>query len=38
MVIKWFEEIGIELFEELVGFDVNIIVECVVLMLYLSCW
>ena len=37
-VIKRFEEIGIESFEELAGFDANTIAERVASMLHSSCW
>ena len=37
-VIKRFEEIGIESFEKLAGFDTNTIAERVASMLHSNCW
>ena len=37
-VIKRFEEIGIESFEKLAGFDANTIAERVASMLHSNCW
>ena len=37
-VVKRFEEIGIDSFEQLAGFDVNTIAERVASMLQTSCW
>jgi predicted RecB family nuclease len=37
-VIKRFEEVGIESFEDLAGFDVNTIAERVASMLHSNCW
>jgi len=37
-VIKRFEEVGIESFEDLAGFDANTIAERVASMLHSNCW
>ena len=37
-VVKRFEEIGIDSFEQLVGFNANTIAERVASMLQTSCW
>ncbi|WOC28178.1 helix-hairpin-helix domain-containing protein [Pseudoalteromonas sp. N1230-9] len=37
-VVTRFEEIGIESFEELAGFDANTIAERVASMLHSTCW
>ncbi|QMW16763.1 helix-hairpin-helix domain-containing protein [Pseudoalteromonas sp. MT33b] len=37
-VVKRFEEIGIDSFDQLAGFDANTIAERVASMLHSSCW